>query len=186
MGTQRSEVDRSEPADALPKDETFHLLSSRRRRDALRYLADRDGPVDMRDLAEQVAAWEQETTVQRLSSQERQRVYIALYQTHLPKLADHGIITYDQSRGTVERTERADQLDPYLDETDESTRAGRSRLSAVDPYELAVYVAGPVVLVIGWLGLLPAFVLLVATWVALIAVALARRGIGRREETERY
>ncbi|WP_336344884.1 DUF7344 domain-containing protein [Halalkalicoccus ordinarius] len=176
METQQSEEVSTESVDALSKDEMFHLLSNRRRRDTLRYLTGRDEPVDMRDLAEQVAAWEQETTVQQLSSQERQRVYIALYQTHLPKLDDYGVVTYDQSRGIIERTERADRLAPYLDESDEPTHAGRPRLSAVGTYELAVYVAGPTVLVVGWLGLLPAFVLLVATWTALIAVALAHRG----------
>ncbi|MCO8247082.1 MULTISPECIES: hypothetical protein [unclassified Haladaptatus] len=68
----------------------------------------------MRDLAEQVAAWENETTVQALTSDERQRVYIPLYQSHLPKLDEEGIIEYNQSRGTIERTELADQLDRYL------------------------------------------------------------------------
>ncbi|MBX0295775.1 hypothetical protein EGH23_12895 [Halomicroarcula sp. F27] len=107
----------------LAKDDIFHLLQNRRRRDALRYLEGEDEEVRMRDLAEQVAAWEHDTTVQALTSDERQRVYIALYQSHLPKLDDEGVIEYNQSRGIVERTAVADQLSPYLDadEDDEET-----------------------------------------------------------------
>jgi len=98
----------------LSKDKIFHLLQTPRRRYVLRYLKEFDGVVEMRDLAEQVAAWENDTTVQALTSDERQRVYIPLYQSHLPKLDEEGIIEYNQSRGTVERTKLADQLDQYL------------------------------------------------------------------------
>lgn len=99
---------------ALSQDDIFHLLQVRRRRDALRYLKEHDGPVRMRDLAEQVAAWEHDTTVRELRSAQRQRVYIPLYQTHLPKLDDAGVIEYQQSRGIVERAPLADVFDPYL------------------------------------------------------------------------
>ena len=99
----------------LSKDDMFHILQNERRRRVLEYLAGKEGPEDMRDIAEQVAAWEHDTTVQALSSDQRQRVYIALYQSHLPKLADFGLITYNRSRGIVERTSLADQVNPYLD-----------------------------------------------------------------------
>ena len=102
----------------LKKDDLFHLLQNERRRRVLKYLSDTDGAVEMRDIAEQIAAWEYETTVQQLSSQERQRVYIALYQTHLPKLAEAGVITYDQSRGIVEQTPLTNQVIQYLDRDD--------------------------------------------------------------------
>lgn len=180
METQQSEGDRSDSEAPLSKDQMFHLLSNQRRRDVLRYLAAHEGPVDMRDVAERVAAQEHDTTVKQLTSDERQRVYIALYQTHLPKLDDHGIIAYDQSRGVLERTERANQLDPYLDDSDETTGAGQTEPPAVNEYGLAVCVIGSAILVVGWLELLPAFALLIATWAALIAVVLTSRGIGRR------
>jgi len=99
----------------LSKDQIFHILQVQRRRDVLRYLKGTEGPVRMRDVAEQVAAWEHDTTVAALTSEERQRVYIALYQAHLPKLDTEGIIDYQQSRGIVERTPVADQFDPYLE-----------------------------------------------------------------------
>jgi len=99
----------------LSLDEIYHLLQTQRRRDVLRYLRTADDRVRLRDLAEQVAAWEQETTVDNLTSDERQRVYISLYQSHLPKLDNHGIVNYDKDRGWVEPTPHTKQLQPYLE-----------------------------------------------------------------------
>lgn len=93
--TEASETD-SYP---LPEYELFHVLRNERRRATLRYLDGRDGTVRMRDLAEQVAAWEHDTTIARLHSDERQRVSNSLSQSHLPKLGDAGTIRYDQDRG---------------------------------------------------------------------------------------
>ena len=103
----------------LTQDDIFHLLQTPRRRYVLRYLKTHEGPVEMRDIAEQVAAWENDTTVEALTSGERQRVYIPLYQSHLPKLDEEGVVEYDQSRGTVERTELANRFDRYLEVSDE-------------------------------------------------------------------
>jgi hypothetical protein len=100
----------------LSDDKIFHLLQNERRRAVIRYLRDEEGTVSMRDIAEQVAAWEHDTSVAALDSDERQRVYIPLYQNHLPKLDEEGVIEYNQSRGTVERTPVADQLEQYLTE----------------------------------------------------------------------
>lgn len=110
-----------DPSDPeLSKDELFHLLQNQRRRRVLLYLQDTDSEVSMRDVAEQVAAWENDTTVKALSSDERQRVYIALYQSHLPKLDDSGVLSYNQQRGIIERTPLANQLDTYLNVDDET------------------------------------------------------------------
>lgn len=100
---------------ALARDDVFHLLQNERRRLVLRYLTEHDTPaVEMREVAEQVAAWENDTTVAGLTSDARQRVYIALYQSHLPKLDERGVIEYDQNRGTIEPCASLAQLEPYL------------------------------------------------------------------------
>ncbi|MFC4990353.1 DUF7344 domain-containing protein [Saliphagus infecundisoli] len=116
-------TDGDDEADAasteLTEDQIFHVLQNERRRNVLRYLQDTDEPVRMRDVAEQVAAWEHDTTVEALTSDQRQRVYIPLYQSHLPKLDTEGIIDYQQSRGIVERRSSAAQLEPYLDVGDD-------------------------------------------------------------------
>ncbi|WP_129114117.1 DUF7344 domain-containing protein [Halegenticoccus tardaugens] len=119
MSTQkRRHEEGDEPTEKraeLSTDDLFHILQNQRRRYVLQYMQGRDDRVDMRDVAEQVAAWEHDTTVQALTSDERQRVYIALYQSHLPKLDEKGVLKYNQSRGIVERTPLADRFDPYLD-----------------------------------------------------------------------
>jgi DNA-binding transcriptional ArsR family regulator len=114
--------------ESLSTDEIFHLLQSRRRRAVLRYLRDVEGPVEMRAIAEQVAAWENDTSPQAISSDERQRVYIPLYQSHLPKLDEEGIIEYDKDRGVVRKTPLAAQLVRYLDVDDPApSHSDRSR-----------------------------------------------------------
>jgi uncharacterized protein YjiS (DUF1127 family) len=79
-----------------------HLLQNQRRRRSLRYLREADGQVRLSDLAETIAATENDTTVEQLRYEERKRVYISLYQLHLPKLADAGVVDYDADRGTIE------------------------------------------------------------------------------------
>lgn len=127
-GSDETDSPAEEPG--FSKDDIFHLLQNERRRLVLRYLRGTEGPVRMRDVAEQVAAWEHDTTVEELTSTERQRVYIPLYQSHLSKLDEVGVIDYQQNRGIVERKPLADQFERYLelDSTDETTddRSGDS------------------------------------------------------------
>jgi DNA-binding transcriptional ArsR family regulator len=136
---------------SLKKDDLFHLLQNERRRRVLKYLSDTEGAVEMRAIAEQIAAWEQETTVQQLSSQERQRVYIALYQTHLPKLAEAGIITYNQSRGIVEETPLTDQVIQYLDRDDATNRAADTNSKWVIYYTVVTAISVLLISVV-WSG----------------------------------
>ncbi len=99
----------------LPEDELFHVLQNERRRAVLRYLNGTEDTVQMRAIAEQVAAWEHDTTVDQLSSDQRQRVYIALYQSHLDTLADAGIVEYEKSRGNVRLTETGQDVASYME-----------------------------------------------------------------------
>lgn len=101
----------------LTQDLVFDILSSPRRRYVLYYLRKTDDPVPLNDLAEHVAAWENETAVQDLSDQERKRVYVSLYQTHIPKLDSVGLVDYEQDSGLVSLTDRAHRIDDYLTET---------------------------------------------------------------------
>ncbi|WP_254532723.1 DUF7344 domain-containing protein [Natrinema gelatinilyticum] len=101
----------------LSQGDIFHLLQTNRRRESIRYLLDHEdeGIVRMRDIAEHVAAKEHDTTVRQLTSSQRQRVYIPLYQSHLPKLDKNGIIEYNQSRGIVRPGDRLEEVRPYLE-----------------------------------------------------------------------
>jgi hypothetical protein len=101
------------PASISP-DDLFHALQKERRRLVIRYLLDHAGPVDVPSLVDQIGAWEQETDVGTLSEEQRQRIYVDLYQSQLPKLDAQGFVDYDQSRGVVEPTEMLQTLEPYL------------------------------------------------------------------------
>lgn len=91
----------------------FDTLRNRRRRDVLRYLWNVES-VTIGELAEHIAARECDKDVSQVNSKERKRVYVGLYQCHLPKLADVDAITYDQARGDIERGPQFDQFVEYL------------------------------------------------------------------------
>ncbi|ELZ80265.1 hypothetical protein C453_19345 [Haloferax elongans ATCC BAA-1513] len=97
----------------VSRDEVYGLLSNHRRRYALHAIKQGDGPTELSNLAEQVAAWENGKSVREVTSTERHRVYTSMQQTHLPALERAGVITHDN--GTITLTEQATDLDVYLD-----------------------------------------------------------------------
>lgn len=115
MDDSRDEQPSDETSEALSKDVLFEILKNQRRRDALQYLKDNDGEAKLSDMAEYIAAKENDIDIQALSSSQRKRVYIGLYQCHLPKMASSGVIDFDKNRGDIELREAASQLDPFLD-----------------------------------------------------------------------
>lgn len=102
-------------AEPLDQDTIFELLSNSRRRFVLHYLRHADGSVQLTTLADELAAWENGIEIDDLSSQQRKRVYVSLYQTHLEKLSDTGVIEYDSDEGVIELTDRAGGLFAYMD-----------------------------------------------------------------------
>jgi hypothetical protein len=101
--------------DLLSNKRVYDLLADTRRRYALHYLKQADATVQVRDLAEQVAAWENGKEIADLTSQERKRVYISMYQSHLPTLDKRGIVEYDDNRGTVALSESFLGQEIYLE-----------------------------------------------------------------------
>jgi hypothetical protein len=104
----------------LSQDTVFDILSNSRRRCVLYYLRQESEPIQLTELAEHVAAWENETDIESMGKQERKRVYVSLYQTHIPKLADTGLVEYDKEAGTVALTERGFDMDKHLSESDDN------------------------------------------------------------------
>lgn len=102
----------------LPRDEAFDILSNRRRRYALYYLSSEGDGITLQSLAREIAAWENEVPPESLSKKQEKRVYVSLYQTHIPKLASAGIVEYDDETGVITLRDRARDVTPYL-------RAGR-------------------------------------------------------------
>jgi len=103
-------------------DQIFELLSNQRRRYVLQYLQEIDDQPTTSDLAEQIAAWENDKERQQISSDERKRAYVGLYQGHLPKMDDMGVISYNKPRGTIESANNIDQVSAYLDNDERTDR----------------------------------------------------------------
>ncbi|WP_256301005.1 DUF7344 domain-containing protein [Haloarchaeobius salinus] len=128
----------------LPLDIVFEIIRNERRRLVLQYLDEtEEETVALGDLAEHIAAIENDTTKQALSAQQRKRVYVGLYQCHLPKMADSGIVAFDKNRGTISQGPNVDQLEPYLnvdtDRDDGSRQAVMLGSVAVIGYALAAF-----------------------------------------------
>jgi hypothetical protein len=98
----------------LSKDTLFEILKNQRRRDALSYLKANDGIATLSDMAEFIAAKENGIEIGALSSSQRKRVYIGLYQCHLPKMDSAGIIDFEKNRGDITLRPEAEQLEVYL------------------------------------------------------------------------
>ncbi|WP_144901279.1 DUF7344 domain-containing protein [Halobellus captivus] len=96
-------------------DIAYSVLADKRRRYAVHYLKQRGEPVPLNELAEQVAAWENNKPVAELTSKERKRVYIAMYQSHLETLSREGIVEYDADRGVASISDDFNQLEIYLE-----------------------------------------------------------------------
>lgn len=108
-----------EPAGSGPVDldVVFTILKNRRRRLVLEYLA-RHSETSLSDLAEYIAAVENDKPAAELSSQERKRVYVGLYQCHLPRMDETGAVEFDKNRGSVVAGPNIDQFNRYLERSD--------------------------------------------------------------------
>ncbi|MFB6122037.1 MAG: hypothetical protein ABEJ78_01080 [Haloferacaceae archaeon] len=121
MGAEQRTFERlvgtgSREGDSLSTDELFEVLSNQRRRYTLHYLKQAEAKtIELRDVAEQVAAWEFGKTVEGLPYDERKTVHTALRQLHLPKMDEVDIVDFDKQRGTVELTDKASEANLYLE-----------------------------------------------------------------------
>ncbi|WP_336133566.1 DUF7344 domain-containing protein [Natronomonas amylolytica] len=136
---ETSEAD-EQPPEALPLDQAFGILKNQRRRNVLEYLYEADGAVSLSEVAEQIAAWENDKEVRQITSSERKRVYVGLYQCHLPKMDDVDVIAFNKPRGIIELGKNAEGLYKYLDVDDEAEEPPWHR------YSVALSLAGALVL----------------------------------------
>lgn len=94
--------------------ETFDLLTHPHRRYLLYYLTDQPDVVNIETLATTIAKWDGDHT--GTEQTEYREILYSLYHTHLPKLADAGVISFGPNRDSVELKEM-DRLGRFLDDT---------------------------------------------------------------------
>lgn len=162
----------------LSRDDAFEMLSNRRRRFILHYLQDEDAVATLSDLAEQVAAWENETDIASISASERKTVYTSLQQFHLPKMDETGIIEFDQRAGEVSITDAAQDLDIYLE--------------VVDTYDIPwsfYYIGfsaiGTILVTFSWLDVAPFAAIPYVGWTVFLLAALLVSSVSHYALTRR-
>lgn len=106
--TEREEDRQSGPSSAtcnddgeIPLDLVLEILSNERRRAVCRHMQESPGPTSLGSLAEHIAVQETGSPIEELSSSARKRVYIGLYQCHLPKMDDAGVIRFESDRKVI-------------------------------------------------------------------------------------
>ncbi|KOX97484.1 DUF7344 domain-containing protein [Halorubrum tropicale] len=99
--------------DVLPAEQVYTILANERRRRAIEQLRSVGGPVSVNELSTLVAG--RETGESPPPKRCRESVYTSLVQTHLPKLADAGVITYDRDSQTIELSRRARDVRLYTE-----------------------------------------------------------------------
>ena len=80
----------------LAKCDAHQLLGNERRYLIVQLLSE-NGTMSKRELVDHVAARENDTTPEELTSDERKRVHVSIHQQHLRKLEDAGVISRDRS-----------------------------------------------------------------------------------------
>jgi hypothetical protein len=170
------EVSEEETESELSLDVMFEVLKNERRRFVLEHFDEHDGPVALGDLAEHVAAKENDKPRRELSSGERKRVYVGLYQCHLPKMDDADIVDFNRNRGRIELGENANLLNEYL-ETDDDSGQPWSR------YYLGIAATGGLLFSAGQFGLYP-FAWMSSFVVALVIVAFAACALVHDQHTD--
>lgn len=100
--------------DPLAEQARIHrLIGNQRRLLLLRELTEVGDEVSVRELSERIAAAETGTRPPPRSV--RKSVYVALIQTHLPKLDRAEVIDYDESAKSVRRCREINRVEPYLE-----------------------------------------------------------------------
>ncbi|WP_135829130.1 DUF7344 domain-containing protein [Halorussus halobius] len=130
----------------------FDLLGNSRRRRALRYLLD-EPTMTLTKLSARIAAWENGVPTDDLSSRQRKQVYSSLYQTHVPRLSEHGLVEYDADDRTVRLTGDRDRIRRFLELDDAPRRTFSHRWSR---YFFWTAVVGSAAIAGNWLGTAPA------------------------------
>ena len=114
-GQTSSENGETSDERAFTRSVIYSVISNDRRRYVLRYLEEEDREVYLREVAERVAAWENDEPVEAVTTQDRRRVETALRQFHIPKMDDAGFVSYDERRKTVRLAVSPSAFVDYLD-----------------------------------------------------------------------
>lgn len=99
----------SQISNSLSNAHIFESLNNSRRIHVINIINDIEES-NVSDLSETVASIEYGKDIADLTEQERKRVYVSLYQTHLPKLDEVNVIDFNQQKSTVLKDENCSSM----------------------------------------------------------------------------
>jgi hypothetical protein len=94
----------------VPIEEAIDAINNYRRRMVIVLTDEYGADVTVGQLAEAIAALENDCRMSELDAQQRKRVYISLVQSHLKKLDRHGVVHYDKQQKIVVPTQATAKL----------------------------------------------------------------------------
>ncbi|MFC4356609.1 hypothetical protein ACFO0N_01460 [Halobium salinum] len=92
-------------------DDLFAVLKNDRRRETVRFVAGREGPTPLADIATHVAEGSASESASYRSA------YVSLQQSHLPLLVEYGVVEYDPEEKLVSRGPTFESVVDYLAES---------------------------------------------------------------------
>ena len=96
-------------------EDAFHALGNSRRRHVILLVSRARDPVPTNEIAQEIAAIENNITPKQVTTQQRTRVYNALIQTHLDLLDEFGIIKYDDQTKIVTTTRNTSPIATFIE-----------------------------------------------------------------------
>lgn len=105
----------------IEADELYRLLSHRRRRVAISLLEERGEEIVQDELARSVAAIESGAAPLEVNEKKYESVYVALYQSHLPKLDEFDVVEWDRECGHVAPGKELSNIAAIVDAIDRRT-----------------------------------------------------------------
>lgn len=100
-------------------DGLFEVLSSSRRRNALRHLHRVDDPVSFQELAAELSFCERQVDGPTIDREKWDDVAVALRHVHLPVMVDEDVVVYDEVQEIVEPGPRITDAWTLLDALDD-------------------------------------------------------------------
>lgn len=108
-------------------DEVFELFSEERRRYALYYLDEAEGPVEVRELASQIQEWEDGSDPPALGDDYRD-IVLELEHTDLPKAARAEYVHYDPEEDIIELSGSSPEFEIVLSVAEAIEQPGEDHL----------------------------------------------------------
>lgn len=99
---------------ALELDDVFEALGHSLRRYLVSTLVNGSNEATLSELSTKIASWELDKSENEVTDAERKSIYISLYHSHIPKLADLGVLDYEEQENIIVQAKNIEQVQAVL------------------------------------------------------------------------